>query len=59
VHGSDADGDNRITSADLLTELLALDERPWKGFGKRNQPLTTRRLADLLRPYGISSNSMA
>lgn len=35
-------------SQDLVNDLMKLDEAPWRDMG-----LTTRKLSDLLRPYGI------
>jgi putative DNA primase/helicase len=49
---------DRIASTDLVARLKTLEERPWTGFGKRGDPLTPRRLADMLRPYGILSNTV-
>jgi putative DNA primase/helicase len=49
---------DRIASATLVTSLKAIEERPWAGFGKRGDPLTPRRMADMLRPYAILSNSI-
>jgi uncharacterized protein DUF3631 len=44
----DTRGD-RVSSADLLADLHALDEAPW---GDPPQ-LTPRRLAEMLRPFGV------
>jgi hypothetical protein len=41
-------GVDRITSAELLKRLNDLEESPWDDFG-----LTTRRLASMLKHYGI------
>jgi putative DNA primase/helicase len=49
---------DRIASATLVASLIAIEERPWAGFGKRGDPLTPRRMADMLRPYAILSNSI-
>lgn len=47
---------DRLSSADLLDGLYALDEAPWGDwYGK---PLTTRGLAKLLKPYGIKSRTV-
>lgn len=46
----------RISSADLLDGLAALEEAPWGDwYGK---PLTSRTLAKLLKPYGVKSRSV-
>ena len=39
-----------LTTADLLSTLAKLDEAPW-----HDLPLTSNKLAALLRPYGITS----
>lgn len=36
------------TSQELVNDLMKIEEAPWRDMG-----LTTRRLSDLLRPYGI------
>lgn len=47
---------DRITSIDLIEKLTALDEAPWADmYGK---PLSTRRLADLLKAFGIASHNI-
>ena len=40
-----------VSSADLIESLNAKDESPWGGFN--GSGLTTRKLASLLKPYGI------
>jgi Protein of unknown function (DUF3631) len=47
---------DRITTADLLAALNALEESPWGDwYGK---PFSSRRLAKLLKPYGIKSRTI-
>jgi uncharacterized protein DUF3631 len=47
---------DRISTSDLLGALNGLDEAPWgEWFGK---PLTSRALADLLKPYEIHSRTI-
>lgn len=43
-----------FTSADICSKLNALDDRPWKGWGKGRQApgFTPRDLARTLKPYG-------
>lgn len=43
----------RVRTADLLRELHALDDGPWKKFGHRREPLEADDLARLLKSYGI------
>jgi hypothetical protein len=45
---------DEISAANLIIELCALEENPWKdyGFGK---PITERRFAVILRDFGIKS----
>ena len=47
---------DRITTTDLLDRLLADDEAPWGDL--RGKPIDARRLAEMLRPYGISSTTI-
>jgi hypothetical protein len=44
-------GVNRMSTAELLAALLVMEEAPWGDLWGR--PLDTRRLAKILRPYGI------
>jgi len=46
-----------IASRELVERLIALEDRPWCEFGRTGKPLTQRTLANLLRPFGISSGS--
>jgi len=47
---------SRLSSAELLEGLAALDEAPWADwYGKQ---LTNRALAKLLKPYGIRSRTV-
>lgn len=49
-------GADRMTTADLLAALVALDESPWSDmWGK---PLDARRLASELRRYGVRSKDL-
>jgi putative DNA primase/helicase len=48
-----ADGDAEvIASADIVAALVALADRPWAEWS-HGRPLTTAKLARLLRPFGI------
>ncbi|MET0306289.1 MAG: DUF3631 domain-containing protein [Solirubrobacterales bacterium] len=49
---------DRITTADLLAALKADPEAPWAGWGRGNDGMTPRHLANLLRPFGIRSRSV-
>lgn len=44
----------RIGSTDLLNALCALEESPWNEWRGGRIPITTRGIAKLLKPYGIS-----
>lgn len=47
---------DRIHTSTLIGRLIELDEAPWGDlYGK---PITTRKLADVLRPYGITSTTV-
>jgi hypothetical protein len=56
LNGSDFKGSDRISSEDLTTRLVALEERPWSECS-RGKPLTKTKLARLLRPFGVVSGS--
>ena len=47
---------DRIATADLLTRLHGLDEAPWGDWYGR--PLSARKLAEKLRPYGVHSRTV-
>jgi putative DNA primase/helicase len=47
-----------ITSADLVTTLVADPERPWAEWGKMGKPLTQNKLARLLRPFRVTSETV-
>ncbi len=47
------DGRERIRSADLVSALVRMEDRPWPEW-RHGQPLSTRGLARLLEPYGVS-----
>jgi putative DNA primase/helicase len=48
----------RLPSADLCERLRRMEERPWVAFGKRDRPLTQRRLAQILEPFQIFSGNI-
>jgi putative DNA primase/helicase len=52
----DFKGSDRITSEDLTTRLLALEDRPWSECS-RGKPLTKTKLGRLLRPFGVVPGS--
>ena len=43
---------SRITSKDLVAELVAIEDGPWAVW-KGGEPITPRMLASLLKPYGV------
>jgi putative DNA primase/helicase len=47
------EGENQIRSGELVSALVALEERPWGEFGRARKPITPSRLASLLRGYKI------
>jgi len=47
----------RISSKNLLEELLKMEDRPWSEY-KRGRPLTINQLSRLLKPYGISPKTV-
>jgi hypothetical protein len=46
-----------ISTADLLSRLHDLEEAPW-GDWSRGNPISARKLSDLLRPFGIKSGQV-
>ncbi len=44
---------DRLPSSRLVDDLVALEERPWREWGRRGKPLTQRQRATLLKPFGI------
>jgi putative DNA primase/helicase len=57
LNGSDLKDSDRISSDDLTTRLVALEERPWSEHS-RGKPLTKTKLAHLLRPFKVVSGSV-
>ena len=49
--------DDKIHSADLVTLLLADDEKLWSSY-KRDKPITQRQLSDLLKGFGVRSKNI-
>jgi putative DNA primase/helicase len=47
-----------LTSAELVRELHGIEERPWGAFGKAGKPITTNRLADVLRQFAVMSTNI-
>ena len=50
-------GVSRISTADLIKELCADDEKTWATYNRGN-PIRPRQLASKLKGYGISSNTV-
>jgi hypothetical protein len=46
------DSCDRLASSEIVARLVAFEERPSRAFGKRDDALTPRRVADMLRCYG-------
>lgn len=44
---------DRLASLELVQKLTALEERPWREWGRQQKPITQRQLAALLKPFGI------
>ena len=47
-------GRNRISSDDLITNLVEITPRPWAEYGRSGKPLTQNKLASLLKPLAIT-----
>jgi hypothetical protein len=45
-----------LATSDVLASLIALEEAPWGDL--KGKPLDCRRLAKLLKPYGVSSKDV-
>ncbi|MDP9320286.1 MAG: DUF3631 domain-containing protein [Chloroflexota bacterium] len=50
-------GTDRITTADLVADLVSDEESPWVEF-RKGKPITAAGLARLLKPFGISSRTI-
>jgi Protein of unknown function (DUF3631) len=48
---------DRITSADLVTELVTDETAPWATWN-RGKPISQRQVAGLLKPYGIKPKTI-
>ena len=42
----------------LLAHLHADEDRPWAVYGRKDEPITAKQLARLLKPYGIVSGDI-
>jgi hypothetical protein len=47
-----------IFTSDILEELESMEERPWPEFQKSGKLITARGIAQLLRPFGVKSQSI-
>ena len=52
------EGDEHIKSENLVAKLVAREDRPWAEFGRARKPITTIRLASLLRGYKIKPGTI-
>jgi len=50
-------GRDKISSAELVEKLISIEEHPW-GDWKRGKPITQNTLANLLKPFEISSKTI-
>jgi putative DNA primase/helicase len=46
-----------ITSADLVVDLVNMEDRPWPEW-RRGKPITTVQVSRLLKPFGINSTTI-
>ena len=53
----EARGTDRITSAGLITDLVADETAPWATYNK-GKPISQRQVAGLLKPYGIKPKTI-
>lgn len=49
-------GRDSLASEDILRKLAEMDEAPWADL--RGKPIDSRKLAGLLRPYGVASKNV-
>jgi hypothetical protein len=49
---------DRLASADLLSVLVAMGERPWPTWGRGDRPMSPRHLAEMLGEFGIVSRTI-
>jgi putative DNA primase/helicase len=52
------DDPEHLFSSTIVTELTALEGRPWPEYGKNRKPISATQLARLLKPFGISPGSI-
>jgi putative DNA primase/helicase len=50
-------GEDRLPTVSVLSDLHAMDERPWPEW-RNARPITARQLARLLAPFGISPTTI-
>lgn len=53
----DRNSADRMSSAGILGELVAMEDRPWPEY-QRGQPMTARQLAKVLEPFGITPKTI-
>lgn len=46
---------SRLPTGAIIHFLVELEERPWAYYGRQQKPINPKNLANLLKPYGISS----
>ena len=51
----DAQEEDRLTTHSILAALKAMDESPWKEFGRNEKEISDVKLAALLKPFGVKS----
>jgi putative DNA primase/helicase len=49
---------DRISSAELVASLIAIEGGPWAEYGKRGKPITQNQVAYLLKPIGIGPENV-
>ena len=49
---------DRLASADVVSALHKIEERPWSEWGRQAKPITARQVARLLGPFGIKSKNI-
>ena len=50
---SNEEGEDALSSEEILKALIEMEDRPWATWGKAENPITPHALPKLLKPFGI------
>jgi len=51
-------GTDRLTSKEIVDALTVMEDRPWPEYGRNAKPITTRKIATLLRRFEITPRTI-